>query len=335
MRTPVRGGPCGCSDGPDVGGVPVRREPADADARRWPAAVREARGRCRATTCAEIYEQMSRGRRDRPAVPQAADRAASPRAGQWVWTRGRPTSTSSTTSGTARCPSRVGSASCSTSARRLHSTRLARERPLWEAHLIEGLRDGRVALYTKMHHSLVDGISAMRLLQSVMTTDPDKRDMPADVGGPAQPEDREGPATRPSTAWPPYPSTPCVRRSASPPTPPALPAALVKTLKHGLQQRDLGALALRAAHDLQHHDHRLTPLRRPGLADRAAASDRQGQRHHPERRGARDVLAAPYAPTCSSSTRCPTRRWSRWCRSASTPSSRTSRRPRAATPSAP
>ena len=61
---------------------------------------------------------------------------------------------------------------------RLHSTRLARERPLWEAHLIEGLRDGRVALYTKMHHSLVDGISAMRLMQSVMTTDPDKRDMP-------------------------------------------------------------------------------------------------------------------------------------------------------------
>ena len=41
---------------------------------------------------------------------------------------------------------------------RLHSTRLARERPLWEAHLIEGMRDGRVALYTKMHHSLVDGI---------------------------------------------------------------------------------------------------------------------------------------------------------------------------------
>ena len=62
---------------------------------------------------------------------------------------------------------------------RLHSTRLARERPLWEAHLIEGMHDGRVALYTKMHHSLVDGISAMRLLQSVMTTDPDKRDMPA------------------------------------------------------------------------------------------------------------------------------------------------------------
>ena len=62
---------------------------------------------------------------------------------------------------------------------RLHSTRLAWERPLWEAHIIEGLRDGRVAMYTKTHHALVDGISAMRLLQSVLSTDPDQRGMPA------------------------------------------------------------------------------------------------------------------------------------------------------------
>jgi diacylglycerol O-acyltransferase len=33
-------------------------------------------------------------------------------------------------------------------------------------------------MYTKLHHALVDGISAMRLMQSVLTTDPDKRDMP-------------------------------------------------------------------------------------------------------------------------------------------------------------
>ena len=62
---------------------------------------------------------------------------------------------------------------------RLHSTRMARERPLWEWHLIEGLRDGRVAMYAKLHHSLVDGVSANRLLQSVLTTDPDARDLPA------------------------------------------------------------------------------------------------------------------------------------------------------------
>src|SRR6478672_3877341 len=62
---------------------------------------------------------------------------------------------------------------------RLHSTRLAWERPLWEATIIEGLRDGRVAMYTKTHHALVDGVSAMRLLASVLSTDPDERDMPA------------------------------------------------------------------------------------------------------------------------------------------------------------
>lgn len=61
---------------------------------------------------------------------------------------------------------------------RLHSTRLAWERPLWEAHIIEGLRDGRVALYTKVHHALVDGISAMRLVQSTLTPDADRREMP-------------------------------------------------------------------------------------------------------------------------------------------------------------
>ena len=61
---------------------------------------------------------------------------------------------------------------------RLHGTMLARERPLWECHIIEGLADGRLAMYTKLHHSLVDGISAMRLMQSVLTSDPDKRGMP-------------------------------------------------------------------------------------------------------------------------------------------------------------
>ena len=62
---------------------------------------------------------------------------------------------------------------------RLHSTRLAIERPLWEWHLIEGLRDGRVAMYAKLHHALVDGVSAMRLLQSILTADPDRTEMPA------------------------------------------------------------------------------------------------------------------------------------------------------------
>jgi diacylglycerol O-acyltransferase len=61
---------------------------------------------------------------------------------------------------------------------RLHGTRLALERPLWEIHFIEGLNDGRAAIYSKLHHALVDGVSAMRLLQASMSTDPDARDTP-------------------------------------------------------------------------------------------------------------------------------------------------------------
>jgi diacylglycerol O-acyltransferase len=45
---------------------------------------------------------------------------------------------------------------------RLHSNLLDRERPLWEFHLIEGLSDRRFAFYTKIHHSLADGVTLSR-----------------------------------------------------------------------------------------------------------------------------------------------------------------------------
>ncbi len=51
---------------------------------------------------------------------------------------------------------------------RLHGSLLDRHRPLWEAHLIEGLADGRFAVYTKMHHSLIDGVSALKLLMRTL-----------------------------------------------------------------------------------------------------------------------------------------------------------------------
>src|SRR5690606_35977180 len=61
---------------------------------------------------------------------------------------------------------------------RLHSNPLDLKRPLWECHVIEGLENNRFALYTKMHHSVIDGISGVRLLQRVLTTDPDRVNMP-------------------------------------------------------------------------------------------------------------------------------------------------------------
>lgn len=56
-----------------------------------------------------------------------------------------------------------------------HSTPLDRYRPMWELHIIEGLADGRIALYTKVHHSLVDGVSALKLMMNTLTTDPEDR----------------------------------------------------------------------------------------------------------------------------------------------------------------
>ena len=56
---------------------------------------------------------------------------------------------------------------------RLHSTLLDRNRPLWEVHLIEGIKDRQFAVYTKAHHALIDGVAGIRLLEGVCTPDPE------------------------------------------------------------------------------------------------------------------------------------------------------------------
>jgi len=54
---------------------------------------------------------------------------------------------------------------------RLHSQPLDLSRPPWECEFIEGLEGHRFALYIKMHHSLMDGVSGMKLLVRSMSTD--------------------------------------------------------------------------------------------------------------------------------------------------------------------
>jgi diacylglycerol O-acyltransferase / wax synthase len=75
---------------------------------------------------------------------------------------------------------------------RLHGTLLDRNRPLWEINLIEGLEDGRVASYSKVHHSMLDGVAAMRWMVRGLSEDPDERGMappwaPRGVGSPSMP----------------------------------------------------------------------------------------------------------------------------------------------------
>jgi diacylglycerol O-acyltransferase len=81
---------------------------------------------------------------------------------------------------------------------RLHSSLLDRQRPLWEMHLIEGLQDGRFATYFKVHHSLMDGVSALRLLNRVLSSDPHERDMPAPWGVPRDRAARSTPGQSPA-----------------------------------------------------------------------------------------------------------------------------------------
>ena len=59
---------------------------------------------------------------------------------------------------------------------RWHGSLLDRHRPLWEAHVVEGLADGRIAVYSKIHHALVDGVAAIRLMKRSLSEDPDARD---------------------------------------------------------------------------------------------------------------------------------------------------------------
>jgi diacylglycerol O-acyltransferase len=56
---------------------------------------------------------------------------------------------------------------------RLTSRPLDRGRPLWEAYLVEGLTGNRVAVVTKTHPALVDGLSAIDLGQVLLDVAPD------------------------------------------------------------------------------------------------------------------------------------------------------------------
>ncbi len=55
---------------------------------------------------------------------------------------------------------------------RLHSSLLDRSRPLWEFYVIEGLADGRLAFYGKIHHAAIDGQAGVTLGSTVFDLDP-------------------------------------------------------------------------------------------------------------------------------------------------------------------
>src|SRR5271170_1250543 len=58
-------------------------------------------------------------------------------------------------------------------AMRANEPPLERSRPLWELHLFQGLEGGRSALLWKIHHCIVDGVSALQLIATAMDLRPD------------------------------------------------------------------------------------------------------------------------------------------------------------------
>ncbi|MBZ0237941.1 MAG: hypothetical protein K8M05_36850, partial [Deltaproteobacteria bacterium] len=118
-------------------------------------------------------------RRPRSAVP--APRAAAPvQASPFDWvlagSRGRPTWERVTGAappvGHVRLDPPGDDAALMAAVSRLHGPHVRRDGMLWECHLIEGLRDDRFALYYKMHHACIDGVSAIRRLERALSTDP-------------------------------------------------------------------------------------------------------------------------------------------------------------------
>lgn len=61
---------------------------------------------------------------------------------------------------------------------RLHGAPLDFHRPPWECHFIEGLERDRIAIYFKVHHSLIDGYTGMRMLVRSLSSDADELDAP-------------------------------------------------------------------------------------------------------------------------------------------------------------
>ena len=119
-----------------------------------------------------------------------------------------------------------------------HSSLLDREFPLWETTFIEGVADGRFAMYNKMHHALVDGVAAMRLTESLLSTDPDARDMAPHWAAHRGKSKRASAASGPMAAL----SLALSNVTAQAKSVPTVTKALISTYRQARKEPEFGAL---------------------------------------------------------------------------------------------
>jgi WS/DGAT/MGAT family acyltransferase len=90
------------------------------------------------------------------------------------------------------CPAPGGRRELAEVAAQIASIPLDRNRPLWEAWVIEGLKHDRFAMVVKVHHSAIDGASGAEIMTELFDLEPTGRDLePTELTPERVPTDKE------------------------------------------------------------------------------------------------------------------------------------------------
>ncbi|WP_421120670.1 wax ester/triacylglycerol synthase family O-acyltransferase [Aquihabitans daechungensis] len=84
------------------------------------------------------------------------------------------------------CPAPGGRRELGEMAGQIASTPIDRSRPLWELWVIEGLKQDRIGVVTKVHHAAIDGSSGADLMVHLFDLEPAPADPPQEVERPSE-----------------------------------------------------------------------------------------------------------------------------------------------------